>query len=75
MTRERMVSAVILVISDRWSRGHRVDDGSRCVAAYVARSWGYRGKDIAAALGYAGASSVAQAVKRVGPAAATSAGW
>jgi REP element-mobilizing transposase RayT len=51
--------------SDRWRRGRRVDDASRCVAAFVARSLGHRAKEIAGALGYAGSSGVAQAVRRV----------
>jgi len=65
---EQIVAATAEVFeapADRWSRGHRIDDASRCIAAFVGRSFGHRATDIAAALGYAGPSSVAQAVKRV----------
>jgi len=59
------VGAVFDVPVDRWQRGRRIDDASRCVGAYVARRYGHRAKDIAVAFGYAGSSGVAQAVRRV----------
>ena len=61
----RFVQAGMETPPDRWVRGRRVDDASRCIAAFEGRSFGHRAKDIAAAPGHAGASSVAQAVKRV----------
>lgn len=49
-----------------WRRGGRVDDVSRALAAYLARvRYGYSATAAAAALGYASASSVTHAVKRV----------
>ena len=51
---------------DIWRPGCRVDDISRAMAAYVARRlYRHRSKDVAAALGYASASGVAQAILRV----------
>jgi putative transposase len=49
-----------------WRRGHRNDDASRAVAAYLARRcFGYRATDVATALGYAGPSAVSHAVRRI----------
>ena len=49
-----------------WSKGRRSDSTSRAVAAYVARRlFGYRSKDVAAALGYSSTGGVGQAIGRV----------
>jgi hypothetical protein len=49
-----------------WTKGRRSDDVSRAVAAYLARRcFGYRSKDVAAALGYSSAGGVGQAIGRV----------
>ena len=51
---------------DRWGRGRRSDDASRAVAAYLGRChFGYRAGEVAREMGYASASGVGQAVKRV----------
>ena len=48
------------------SSGRRSDGIARGIVAYLARRhFGYSGKDVAAALGYSGASSVSQAIRRV----------
>lgn len=52
--------------SASWSTGHRSDDASRAVAAYVARrGFGYSAKAVAAALGYRDASGVSHAIARI----------
>jgi ribosomal protein L4 len=49
-----------------WARGRRSDSISRAVAAYLARRcFGYRSKDVTAALGYSSAGGVGQAIGRV----------
>jgi len=49
-----------------WTKGRRSDNVSRAVAAYLARRlFGYRSKDVAAALGYSSAGGVGQAIGRV----------
>ena len=49
-----------------WTKGHRSDDVSRAVVAYPARRcFGYRSKDVAAALGYSSAGGAGQAIGRV----------
>ena len=49
-----------------WTNGRRSDDVARAVAAYLSRSrFGYAATETAAALGYAGPSSVWTAVRRV----------
>jgi putative transposase len=54
------------VRADRWGPGRRSDDASRAVAAYLGRcQFGYRAGEVAQEMGYATASGVGQAVKRV----------
>ncbi len=49
-----------------WAQGRRSDSVSRAVAVYLARRcFGYRSKDVAAALGYSSAGGVGQAIGRV----------
>ena len=50
----------------RWRRGSRNVDGSRAIAAFLARRCaGYSATEVAAALGYSEPSSVTHAVRRV----------
>jgi len=50
----------------RWRRGSRNVDGSRAIAAYLARRCaGYSATEVATALGYCDPSSVTHAVRRV----------
>ncbi len=52
--------------ASRWVRGRRDDAIARSAAAWLARCrFGYPAKTVAEALGYRGASSVSQAVRRV----------
>ena len=61
-----VVSQVCGVDRDDWRGGRRSDDGARAVAAHVARRvWGYPSVEVAAVLGYAGTSGVAQAIRRI----------
>jgi REP element-mobilizing transposase RayT len=54
------------VLPGRWERGRRCDDASRAVAAYLGRChFGYPAGEVARQMGYASASGVGQAVKRV----------
>ena len=54
------------VCPKQWAPGRRSDDASRAVAAYLARRhFGYRATEVARAFGYASASGVGQAAKRV----------
>jgi len=56
--------------SDSWMEGTRSDDAGRAVAAYLARRrFGYRARDVAAALGYRSHGSVRNALTRVEAAA------
>jgi REP element-mobilizing transposase RayT len=51
---------------EAWSAGHRSDSMARALAAYFARRrHGYSATRVAPALGYAGPSSVSQAIRRV----------
>ena len=54
------------VDTSRWAPGHRTDDASRAVAAYLARrGFGHPAGKVAEALGYRSPSSVTRAVSRV----------
>jgi len=54
------------VDASRWTPGHRTDDASRAVAAYLARRrFGHPAGKVAEALGYRSPSSVTRAVARV----------
>ncbi len=54
------------VDTSRWAPGHRTDDASRAVAAYLARRrFGHPAGKVADALGYGSPSSVTRAVARV----------
>lgn len=62
----RVVAGQFAVEPGNWATGRRSDDPSRAVAAYLARRhFGYQSKQVAAALGYSGASGVGQAIHRV----------
>ena len=50
----------------RWSTARRIDDGSRAVAAFLARrKYGYRAGQVAEALGYASHGGVVTAIGRI----------
>lgn len=54
------------VDTSRWAPGHRTDDASRAVAAYLARRrFGHPAGKVAEALGYRSPGSVTRAVARV----------
>jgi hypothetical protein len=66
------LDAIVAAVGERfgchtaWSAGHRSDDASRAVAAYLARRrFGYSAGAVAAALGYRCPSSVSHAIARV----------
>ncbi len=64
-----VVSTRLGADASAWMRGRRHDSMARSVAAYLARCrFGYSATVVADALGYAGPSSVAQAVRRIAPA-------
>lgn len=54
------------VDSGRWAVGRRHDDVSRAMAAFLARrTYGYRVRDVAEALGYTSSGGVASGVRRI----------
>lgn len=71
---EAIASAVAVAFGAdraRWSDGRRNDDASRAVAAFLARRrFGYRGREVAVALGYASHGGVIAAVRRIESASA-----
>jgi len=61
-----VVAAALDVAPDDWAPGRRQADASRAVAAYLARRrFGYRAREVAAALGYASHGGVVAAVRRI----------
>lgn len=62
----RVVAEHFKVDATSWQPGHRTDDASRAIAAYLARRrFGHPAGKVAKALGYRSASSVTRAVARV----------
>ena len=65
-TIRKVVAEEFGIDGSNWAKGRRSDNASRAVAAYLARRcFGYRSKDVAAALGYSSAGRVGQAMRRV----------
>ncbi len=60
------VADVFEVDRSRWTDGRRNDDASRAAAAFLARRrFGYRGREVATALGYGSHGGVTAAVRRI----------